>query len=254
MMRLVLCPARYRSGKVRFGDKLCEVALVDGDYNGAYDDAFSLPLKSLFTGDTFAVDLNGDGQFSMSLEPPVFEVLMLPRMVEVDGNYYSIEVPADGSKVRVERAEPKMGKLAVGGAEADVVLLSESGFHVLASTSAPWTLPAGKYLPLQILLKKADAQGAVWSLPVLVPDPTTAKLPEVVEGQTTTLDLTPPTQARVKVEPAADSMSFDLALEGAEGLRYSPAVEKDGKGVPPPKFEVKNDAGKVVLADAFQYG
>lgn len=255
MMILVPNPARYRSGKVRFGDRVCAVALVDTNANGAYNDTFSLPLKSPeILGDTFEIDLNGDGQFSMSLEPPLFEMLMLSRMVEVEGAYYSIEVPADGSKLRVERVEPKMGKLAVGGAEADLVLQSESGFHALKSTSAPWTLPVGKYLPLQILLKKADANGVVWSLPAFPEDLTKAKLPEVMEGQTTTLDLTPPTRAWVRVGRVDDSASFDLVLEGAEGLRYSPAVEKDGKGVPPPKFEVKNEAGKVVLADAFQYG
>jgi len=252
--RVYLYPARCRSGKVKFGDRDCAVVLMDANYNGAYNDFFSLPVKSLeFLGDTLEIDLNGDGQFSMSLEPPVFEVLYLPRMVEVDGAYYSIEVPADGTNLRVERVEPQMGKLAVGGAEADVLLVSESGFHPLKSTSAPWTLPVGKYLPFGIVLKKVDANGVVWSLPVAT-DPTKAQLAEVTEGRTTTLALAPPTQARVEVQSAGDSLSFGLTLEGPAGLTYSPAVEKDGKQVPAPMFEVTDDSGKVVLADTFQYG
>jgi hypothetical protein len=253
--RVYLYPARCRSGKVKFGDRDCTVVLIDANYNGAYNDFFSLPVKSLeLLGDTFEVDLNGDGQFSMSLEPPVFEVLYLPRMVEVDGAYYSIEVPADGVNLRVERVEPKTGKLAVGGAEADVLLVSESGFHPLKSTSAPWTLPAGRYLPFRMLLKRADAQGVVWSLPVVVPDPAKAPLVEVAEGRTTTLALAPPTQARVEVQAAGDSLSFDFTMEGPAGLTYSAAVQKDGKQASAPMFEVTDDSGKVVLADAFQYG
>jgi hypothetical protein len=134
-------------------------------------------------------------------------------------------------------------------------LLSESGYYALNTTATPWTLPVGKYALLQALLKKTDANGAVWSFPVSVLQ-TSGRAPEiaVAEGRTTTLDLPAPTRARVKVEAMAGLVYFEFTIEAQKGLSYSPAIQKEGKELSPPKFEVTDGAGKVVLSGAFQYG
>jgi hypothetical protein len=233
------------------------VALVDGNYNGVYNEAFSVgSLSSPGTSsDLLAVDLNGDGRFTTSFAPPLFEVLPLPKILPADGGYYSIEAAADGSTLRMQRVEPKMGTFALSGAEAELLLLSESGYYALNTTATPCTLPVGKYALSQALLKKTDANGFVWSFPVSVLQ-TSGRAPEiaVAEGRTTTLELPAPTRARVKVEATAGFVYFEFTIEAQKGLNYSPAIRKEGKEVPAPKFEVTDKSGKVVLADAFQYG
>jgi len=253
--RLILYPAGVRAGEIRLGGRSYQVAVVDGDCDGRYDGIVTLPLNltegPLF--DVLGIDLNGNHTFEMILDPPLFETLPLPKMLSVEDTYYSVDVAADGSAIRLKEIEPAFGTLDAGSPDVEAVFLSENGFHVLSGSEGKWRLPAGKYVPLQVTLKKADDSGLTWKLSGQF-NPTELPCLEISPGETQTLDLGPPLSAQTNVQSRAGFVSIGFSLVGRGNETYAPGAMKDGQRNPAPKFEIADESGKVVLSDAFQYG
>ncbi len=255
LRRLGIYAGGLRTGEVRLGGRSYQVAVVDGDYDGRYDGTVSLPLD-FSEGpvvDILGIDLNDNRKFELTLDPPLFEALPLPRMVSVEGAYYSVDVAADGSAIRLKEVEPAFGTLDAGSADVEAVFLSENGFHLLSEGEGKWRLPVGKYTPLQVTLKKTDDSGSTWKLSGQF-DPTELPCLEIGPGETQTLEVGPPLSAQTDVSPMGESVSIRFSLVGRGKETYAPGAMKDGQRNPAPKFEIADESGKVVLSDAFQYG
>jgi RNA polymerase sigma factor (sigma-70 family) len=103
---LTFWPAFYRDGAVVLNGRTYRISLVDSDFDGRFNEAFTPAAdgRSL-AGDVLAIDLNGDSQFMVRpLDEP--EVLPLGKLVRIAGQYYAIEVAEDGGTIEFRQAQP----------------------------------------------------------------------------------------------------------------------------------------------------
>ncbi len=252
---LLLHPAGFFSGEVQLHGKSYRVALVDGNFDGRYDSFFapSTGPRELEC-DILAIDLDRDRQFNLDMFESR-EILPLPKMLQVEEQYYGIRVAPSGSTLSLEKANPEFGTLDVGCADSELKLYSESGLHSLSGSEGKWQLPTGRYMAFMVKLARADSKRARWELMAYGE---TGKLQdfEIRKGETLSLKVGPPLVARVDAEAEKRKrvVSIGLELVGEAGEKYAPGAERNGKTVPAPKFKIVDEAGKVLTSASFEYG
>ena len=139
----------YYAGKVDIGGKKRRIELIDEDVNGTFNDWAVNP------GDGDCVTVEGDkiGQ------------RYLGKMLELDGQFYSIEVARDGAFIKLQKAEDVvLGQVRVPEAITEFVAVGENGHFVRKPAKGEFTLPAGKYRIQQWKIDRKDAKGAAWAL------------------------------------------------------------------------------------------
>jgi len=116
-----------------------------------------------------------------------------------------------------------------------------------------WRLPAGKYYLRSLDLTEIEG-GNHWLFKMTVPGG--LKDFEIKPGQTTTLKIGPPFQARGMFRRFAynPDVQVRVDLEGQSGERYSAIVKKNGQKVAAPSFRILDGGQQVVktgqLADS----
>ena len=137
-------------------------------------------------------------------------------------------------------------------ADFTVDLAGAGGMVTVRGKGEKVAVPAGKYR-LAGWRVTADHEGATW----VVSGKGYARRPlvEIVEGQDTVLEFGPPLTAGVFAKKRGGTYEFSLKMAAAGGVRLSAGdVKREGKRLPEPKFEVRDDKGKVVAQASFQYG
>jgi len=255
---LWLCPACYRRGKLRIDEKVYEVAVADGDYDGRFVTTLSLPVanRQLPPGcDGFALDRDGDGKFRFSLGHAP-EVLPLSRMVRIADKYYAVNLARDGSALELTATEPPLGRLALESAEAmlQLRLWSDAADQDLYRAARQWELPAGQYQALSATLQLKDSLRNDLALPArerLGP----LGFFEINAGQTTRVRLGPPFVVTAKVtHDASNRVLIDPVITGCGGEEYGVDVQLNGRRLPAPGFRIVAEDGTVLVQDRFQYG
>lgn len=64
----------------------------------------------------------------------------------------------------------------------------------------------------------------------------------------------PPLLVRTDVQARGLDLSIGLLVEGQAGESYQPGAMKNGSIVPPPRFKVIDESGKVMGSGQFKYG
>jgi len=242
-----------RGGEVRVGEKSYRAVVVDVDCDGRFNGVVSLPLSGS-SPDALGIDLNGNGAFDTNVQSGDIELMPLSKMLCLTGTYYSIQVAPDGSVISLEKMEPKLGTLALATPGVELLVLGDCGYQRLAGGEKTWNLPVGIFMLLQIVLKATDQAGDTW---MLTGHGTSKELQElrIAENETTTLpNFGPPFTSRAHTATMGDGLLISFSLAGNANEQYSPGAAKNGNQLPPPKFEITDESGKVVLAEAFQYG
>jgi len=242
-----------RGGEIRVGEKSYRVVVADVNHDGRFDGAVSLPVSGP-SFDILGVDLNGNGEFDMKVESGDLEMMLLPKMLYLDGSYYGVQVVPDGSAIRLGKAEPRLGTLEASTADVELTVVSECGYRRLSGAEGKWQLATGDYMLAQIGLKTADDAGDTW---MLMGRGSTKELQElqITEGDTTRLpDVGPPFTTKTDVLPMGDSVLIAFSLVGKATEVYSLGAVKNGEQLPPPKFEITDESGKVVVSGSFEYG
>jgi len=258
---VMMQPAGCRMGEVRLADRPYRVALLDSDLSGRYGDR----LTGRFTatgGDGLAIDLNGDGQFAPpSATTDQWEWMPLAKGLKVGEVYYTVEVSADGSSVRVEKAVPRFGGLDLGPG-TEVLGASDFGVLRVAPADGKTRVPAGRFTPILIQLSRTDAAGAKWTLRY---SGGAEKLNEfeIRPDEVVQVRLGPPLVAKAEVQTSSSgdagsqgrkTVSIDLSLIGQAGEAYAPGAMKGNTQPPPPSLEILDEAGKVLQSGKFEYG
>ena len=64
----------------------------------------------------------------------------------------------------------------------------------------------------------------------------------------------PPLVVKVDVTRQNRNVSFDLILEGKAGEKYIAGIKKNGQIMPPPRYKIVDESGKVLKTGTFKYG
>jgi hypothetical protein len=246
---LTVRPAGLHSGRIELDGAAYAAAVVDANMNGRCDDACA-PQRGLRC-DWLAVDTNRNGRFEGSPGRPG-EVLPLPGLLEVGGTYYAVSVAADGSSLSMTPTEPEFGTLDLGGADAEVQLLSSNGLFRLGPGGGPHRLPAGRYRAIRLILRRRDG-GAEWTLSSSYPEGALSGF-AIEPGATTTIEAGEPLVGRVTAQPRGPSVEIEFGVFGQAGEDYEAGARKNGRRQPAPKFRIVGESGEVAASGSFRYG
>ncbi len=247
-------PAGYMAGEVKLGGETYSFAVVDSDFDGRYTPLSSLSVAgaSYWRSDMMAIDLDRNGHFRRA--PTDTEVMPLAKVLRAKDTYYHVQVAEDGSWVRLEDFEPKMGAIHVGASNLTLVLLSDMGLTTLAGSGGKWPLPEGTYRLASVSLSQADAKGVQWM--TTSPDVEKIEPFRVRAGETLAMKIGPPLTPAAKPDSAqSGQVPINLFLVGQAGERYSVGLQKaDGVRLPPPKVKILDGSGKVLAEGNSEYG
>ncbi len=261
---LTICPAFFRTGKIRLAGRTYQVAVVDGDYDGRFQSFLSLPLKPGWRPvvDVFAIDLNRNGKFVNADTPQQgqSEIIPLSHLVRVADTYYTIDVSSDGTSLALSETEPPLGTLVVepGDIAVEMKVWSDAASQCLSS-GRQWPLPAGRYAAVYAGVEKRDAAGNVWifsgGLGSAPGDLGALNSFEIKPGETTSIKVGPPFAVKTEVQRyVGGTISIGLVLTGCAGEQYRPDFQRNHKRAPQHAFKIVDEKGTVLVADKFQYG
>ncbi|MEN6333990.1 MAG: hypothetical protein ABFE01_06985 [Phycisphaerales bacterium] len=259
---LTVYSASYRTGRLLLDGHPHRVAVVDGDYDGGFRSILSLPLERQWRmpdSDVFAIDLNHNGKFEISLYDRS-EVVPLGTLVKVADNYYAIDIAPDGMSLALSKTEPPFGTLAVEPNDIDMELRLWSDAadqHLLFKREQQ--LPAGKYKAIYAVMRKADASGDAWVFSSSLDSAFTRLGPfeffTIQQGETTSIKIGPPFVVKADVRMlSSGSVSISPAVIGCAGEVYSAAYRQNQGRPSPIPFKIVDEKGTVLVADKFQYG
>lgn len=259
---LIPFPAFYRTGKLRLNGRTYRVALVDGDRDGLYNSTLSLPLERPWrfpSSDVFAIDLNRNGKFEISLYERS-EVVPLGKLVKVANEYYAIKIAPDGRNLELSSIEPQFGTLTIDSNDADLELkLWSDAADQHFSQGCQWQLPAGEYKAIHVILTKADESVGLYMLSSNTSSAFTRLGPlehfEIKPGETTSIKIGSPFIVKADIQQTeAGIVSISPVLVGCSGEEYLPGLNKSRKRPSPPTFKIVDEKGTVLISDKFQYG
>ena len=93
----------------------------------------------------------------------------------------------------------------------------------------------------------ADANGDVWSL-------------QLLKGQSSQIIAQagvkpgPPLLVKPEVTVRGRTVEAGVTVQGQAGEKYVPGVQRNDKWLPPPRFRLVSESGKVLAAGRFEYG
>jgi hypothetical protein len=259
---VVVFPSFFHTGRLRLAGRTYRVAIVDGDCDGRFRSILSLPLDRQWrvpSCDIFAIDLNGDGTFNISLFERS-EVVPLGRLIRLKDDYYAIDIAPDGMSLALSRTEPQFGTLAVepNNIDADLRLWSDAADQHL-SQGRTWQLPAGKYKAIHAAFTTVDASGNVWTCSSDTSSAFTSlgslEFFTIEQGETTSIRMGPPFVLTANVQQTGSRLvSISPVLVGSAGEEYSTALQQGRQRPSPPAFKIVDEKGTVLVTDKFEYG
>ena len=194
----------YYAGKVDIGGKKRPLELIDGNVNGTFND------RAADAGDCDRVVVEGDKVGER----------YLGKMLEVDGQFYQIEVARDGAFVKVQKAENVvLGEVRVPETISEFVAVGENGHFVRKPVKGGFTLPVGKYRIQEWTIDRKDDKGAAWQL--MGYNFNDSARFEVAAAKPLSLEIGEPMRAVMEAQtPSARPGSTALAKQVAFSLRF----------------------------------
>ncbi len=149
----------------------------------------------------------------------------LGKLLELDGQFYAVEVARDGAFIKVQKAEGVLlGQVRVPEAITEFTVFGANGYFVRKPAKGEFTLPVGQYRIQAWKINRKDAKGAAWELSGYNFDDSArfevaATKPlslQVGEPMRTVLQIQEPT-TRPGAREAAKQVAFSLQFQGRYG-------------------------------------
>jgi hypothetical protein len=254
MRSLVLGPADYRTGKVRLGQNVYEVAVVDGNFDGKYGKIFSPPIKNPWRPgcDSFAIDLNRDGKLDFNLYQHS-ELMPLSRMLKVGSSYYSINIDERGTSLELKKIQPEFGTLDLGNANVKLKLWSDAAHQFISNLKNNGPIPAGKYEALFIEWSQIDSERNTYNFTCYINTGSLGNF-EIGKNETASFKIGSPFQIKTTAQQNRNTVSIGCTLLGQAGEQYRPNFKKNGIQVSPAVLRIIDEMGNVVYSGRFKYG
>jgi hypothetical protein len=254
-------PIYSNQGKLRLGNCVYKVAVVDGDVDGRFNSVLRLPQDHglrIPSSDTFGIDLNGNGKFEISTHGHS-EVMPLGRLVKVADSYYALDVSAAEQSLTLTKTEPQLGTLLIEPNDTVVRLKLWSDAADQCLSGRQWQLPAGKYKAVYLELEKRCSQGGIWTFSSRTTSARTrlGKLDffTIDPEETTSIKLGPPFLIKTDIEKTSSgTVDISPVILGCAGEEYALGRHHTINRTPHPTFKIIDEKGTVLLDDSFQYG
>jgi hypothetical protein len=256
----------YYAGVVSFGDSQYRIAVIDYNGNGIFNEYFKSrsdirgPEQSLYAiGDQILIDLNNDGRFERGFTGNK-ELYPYAKYLQVDGTWYSLDVPAYGSTVDVQTPNLKFGTIKIPDkmGACSFQLSSPDGIMKFEETGKVFQVPTGAY---QLYSHITQVKGSAdWRFEAR--GTTSGNQFQIAEDDVSELSFGDPILVNVSYynrsgrrnkPKAGDTIELSLTLSG-QGKETYTNVQR-GRNIPPaPTFKVVDESGKTVAKGAFEYG
>jgi hypothetical protein len=234
----------YYAGKVDIGGKKRRLELIDGNVNGTFNDC--APDAS----DCDRVMVEGDKVGER----------YLGKMLEVDGQFYQIEVARDGAFIKLQKLENVvLGHVRVPETISEFVAFGENGHFVRKPVKGEFTLPVGKYRIHEWTIDRKDEKGAPWQL-MGYGFNESARF-EVAAGKPVSLDIGEPMRAVMEAQepstrPGAREstrqVNFNLRVQGRYGETLQ--VMKGDQRPRGPRLTLTSLDGSYHYTNTFEFG
>lgn len=236
--------AGYYLGRASVGEGRHQLALVDANGNGLFNDFSTGPGE----GDRVLIDLNDDGLFETGSEDSE-EVYHLSAFLPVQDRYYTLTLPPEGGTLALAEVQPACGTLRSRSAPFWIQLSSEQGFFHFRSREPELRVPTGTYRLHACAVEARDAKGNVWKGIGRFP----ARRDLLIRRKETIfLDLGPPLKVEAVPQVQDDQVEFRLRITGGAGEEYQ-EIFKNGVRVPPPRLRIAEASGQQVGIYDFSY-
>lgn len=242
-------PTQCVEGKIRLGKNVCRVAAVDGDFDGQYKTLYEPSVNRHYHQcDTFVADI------ARGLFPSydVSRLFPLGRYCRVyNEGYYSVDLSADGTKLKMQKVQPETGRLKVAAPmEMSAEFLSDA-VSLSAPLSGETELPAGRYQFHYAWLSCVDENGKQHSLMADFSEAACKGLFEIQPGQTCTLYPGPPFTIRTDILRHRDTLAITTGLVGNEGETYGLRIVRE---MPEPTLRILDQNGVELHTGTMEYG
>jgi len=252
----------YHTGVVLFGESERRIAVVDFNDNGLFNEYFKPrydmrgPEGRLYaTGDQILMDVNGDGRFESN------ELYPYAKYLQVNGKWYSLDIPAHGAAVTVQEPDLKLGTLQIPAqvGSCSLQLVSKNSILRFEATGKDVQAPAGTY---QLYAHNTQAKDSSGSWRYDATGTTSGKKFQLAEDTVLPLPFGSPLRVSVSsrsrdgqyVQPkAGGTVVLSLTFSGQGGETYT-NIQRNGGRPPAPTFKVVDESEKIVAKGTFQYG
>lgn len=234
-IRVLASSGGFYGGDVDFGGKKRHIELIDGNVNGTFNDLGSSPGGS----DRIAVKDNKLGE------------RYLGKLLELDGQFFRIEVARDGAFVKVQKADDvALGKVKVPESISELVALGENGHFTRKPIKGELTLPVGKYRILEWTIKRKDSHGASWELMGYGFNESADF--EVAAGKPYNLEVGEPIRVGLQPHEATNRVDFNLSFIG----RFDESIQitKGGQRPAGPRMTLASLDGSYRSTHTFEFG
>jgi hypothetical protein len=241
---LLISSGGYYAGQVNIGGKKRRVDLIDGNVNGTFND------RAPNASDCDRVRIEDDKTGER----------YLGKMLEVDGQFYQIEVARDGAFVKLQKLENVvLGHVRVPETITEFVAFGENGHFARKPLKGEFTLPAGNYRVQQWTIDRKDDKGAAWQL--LGYNFNESARFDVAAGQPASLEIGEPMRAAMEAqEPsprpgARDStkqVTFNLRFQGRYGETLQ--IMKGNQRPRGPQLALTSLDGSYRYSNTFEFG
>lgn len=232
-VRVLIQSGGFYSGTVELGGKKRRIELTDGNVNGAFNDLAANP------NDCDEVAIEGAAP------------QLLGRLLEVEGQFYRLEVARDGAFIKVRKAEDLvLGKVRVPETISEFIAVGENGQFTRKPVKGELTLPAGSYRINQYLVNRKDERGASWQLTGAGFD-SSANF-QVAADKPAALEMGEPVRMVVHSSESGREVSFSLRFEGRHNERI--AITKDSQEPRPPRLTLTSLDGSYRYTNSFEFG
>ena len=261
---LTLQTAGYYTGTVSFGESEYQIAMVDFNCNGIFNERFKPrpngPDGQLHgSGDHVLVDANDDGIFEAGYMDGN-EAYPYAEYVQVDGRWYSLEASVHGGTVDIQEPDLKMGIL-------DVADQSSSGKLLLASSNGVLRVQAGQEIRVPVDTYRVYSHStSVWhssgNWNYAAQGTSASKKFKVMEGNLVAVEFGAPIVINIKNDTryrgvgktkAGDTVRLSVTMSGQGGEIYT-NITKNNRRAPAPTFKAVDESGKTVAQGTFKYG
>jgi len=230
----------WYKGTIKAGGSAYEIALVDYDSNGTFDDTsdkyFEADQILVKQGDEMAVSCVG-------------------KYIQLGGALYEPQVARDGASIGIApAAEAPMGTLRVPDAITRLAIHGLNGLLRYEPAKGAANVPAGSYRVYEWEIDRTDTAGRKFTVVANAWLAIGAPF-EIVEGKETALDIGEPFRATIGVAargPGEHLLDETLQARGGE---YLIMYQKDKKEyAPAPNVRITNADGTYNRVFATQYG